>query len=139
MTAMTNPADALASIQDALLEGAIVIQAGSIDPTLYVYKDNPAGILRLSYVKLKDKIVTAFAVFVWTEPINAIPCLQIGYAVPPKYRNRGRAKEIICAAVEELKAGLGRNGVREFYVEAIVGVDNGASNTVAKQILSENR
>ncbi len=140
MAAMTDPTDALVSFQAALLQGVIPVQPGAVDPNLYVHRDTPAdGVLRLSYVKLDGKTVTAFVVYVWGEPVDGVPCLQIGYAVPPEFRNQGLAKAAIRSSLEELKVGLGRNGVEKFYVEAVVGADNDVSNSVAYQVLSETR
>jgi len=38
----------------------------------------------------------------------------------------------------ELEAGLGRNGVSAFYVEAVVGIDNEPSKRIAEKVLSSN-
>jgi hypothetical protein len=70
------------------------------------------------------------------EPIEGVPCFQIGYAVPKEYRGQGRAKGIVDAAIAELKHGLGRNKIHSFYVEAIVGTDNEASKHVAATTIS---
>jgi hypothetical protein len=66
-----------------------------------------------------------------------VPCIGIGYAVPEAYRNQGRAKEIVNAAILDFKRGLERGGQRRpFFVEAIVGVDNVPSQHVAAMVIS---
>ncbi len=136
MPNMTDPTDALTSFQEVLLVGRIDLQRCVIDTELYVHVDRPNGMPRLSYVRLEGKTVTTFVNFVSCDPIDGTPCFQIGYAVPERYRGQGRAKDTVSAAIAEMQAGLGRNGISNFYVEAIVGVDNLASRRVAEQAIS---
>ncbi|WP_370198613.1 GNAT family N-acetyltransferase [Bradyrhizobium diazoefficiens] len=133
---MTDPSTALTSFQQALLGGEIELQRGALDPNLYVYSDNPEGVARLTYVRLDGKTVTAFASFVICDPIDGTPCFQLGYAVPEAYRNRGHAKDVVTAAIAEMRHGFKRAGIPAFHVEAIVGADNAASLRVAEQTIS---
>ncbi|MEI6558328.1 MAG: GNAT family protein [Rhodospirillaceae bacterium] len=80
--------------------------------------------------------MTALAMFVRVPNYDNIPCFQIGYAVPKEYRDQGRAKEIVTAAIAELKKGMGENGVSSFYIEAIVEHNNTASLRVASSTVS---
>jgi RimJ/RimL family protein N-acetyltransferase len=129
---MTDPLNALQSFQQALL-GGIQLQRGELDKDLYVYVDEPDGQRRFTYVRLEGRTVTAFVIFGVCEPIDDIPCCAIGYAVPEAYRNQGRAKEAVRAALSEIRH-LHRH---PFYVEAIVGADNKPSQRVAEQVISE--
>lgn len=131
---MTDPSDAMQSFQHELLRGTIRPQRGVLDPDLYVYRDNPNGEKRLTYVRLEGKTVTAFVEVIPCEPIEGTPCFAIAYAVPEAYRNQGRAKEAVKAAISELQHGLARLGA--FYVEAIVGADNKSSQHVAERVIS---
>ena len=72
--------------------------------------------------------------FALSEPIKGITCFGIGYAVPEAYRNQGRAKEVISAAIR-VQHGFGQK-LPVFYVEAIVGADNKSSQRVAEQVIS---
>jgi hypothetical protein len=92
---------------------------------------------QVTYVRLKGKTVTVIVMFVPSDPIKGELCFGIGYAVPEPYRNQGRAKEAARAAILELQHGLGRAGINEFYVEAIVGADNKYSQRVAEQVISD--
>jgi hypothetical protein len=133
---MTDPTDALTDFQRVFETEGIPLQPGAIDPTLFVHLDRPAGSLRLTYVRLDRRTVTALAMFAQVSPLKGQPCFQLGVAVPEKYRAQGRAKEIVTAATAELRNGLGRNGVATFYIEAVVGMNNEPSKRVAAATIS---
>jgi RimJ/RimL family protein N-acetyltransferase len=136
MTNMTDPLNALKSFQQALLLGGIQLQRGGVDRELFVHLDEPNGMPRFTYVRLQRQTVTAFVELVICDPIEGTPCFQIGYAVPESYRSQGRAKSAVSAAIAELKHGLARIPIQTFYVEAIVGADNKASQRVAAETIS---
>jgi hypothetical protein len=133
---MTDPTDALLSFQQAIREGAIQLRRGELDRELFFHLDHPNGHARFTYVRLERQTVTAFVNMTVADPIDGTPCLQIGVAVPVKYRRQGRAKNAIEAAIAELKHGFARNKISTFYVEAIVGADNEASKHVAAATIS---
>jgi RimJ/RimL family protein N-acetyltransferase len=131
---MIDPSNAPQSFQEELLRvGVGQLQRGVLDRDLYVHFDEPGEGLRVTYVRLDGSTVTAFVEFASCKPIERTPCFAVGYAVPEKYRNQGRAKEALNAALSEMQRGFGRIGA--FYVEAIVGADNKASKRVAEQII----
>lgn len=136
MSQMTDPLTALKSFQDALANDVLSLQPGIIDRELFVHLDHPNGLTRLTYVRLDCRTVTALAMFVQVDPLEGIPCFQIGYAVPERYRAQARAKDIVAAAIAELKRGLTGNGVPAFYIEAVVGTDNEPSKRVASAAIS---
>jgi hypothetical protein len=135
---MTDPSAALTSFQEVFGTEGIPLQPGVIDPDLFVYRDEPTGSLRFTYVRLDRRTVTALVMFAQVPPLKGLPCFQLGVAVPEKYRAQGRAKEIVIAATAELQNGLGRNGVAAFYIEAVVGTDNEPSKRVAAATISAN-
>ncbi len=137
MPAMTDPTDSLVGFQKALDDGELSLRRGELDNNLFVHFDQPQGITRLTYVRIDQGTVTALAVFVGTEPLKGLPCFQLGIAVPESHRRRVLAKAIVEAAVAELKNGLSRNKIQAFYVEAIVGADNVASQRVSAATISE--
>ncbi|MDR7134517.1 RimJ/RimL family protein N-acetyltransferase [Lysobacter niastensis] len=134
MAQMTDPSLAMASFQEELRQSGVELERGRIDPEIHVFADNADGRPRLTYVRLQGRTVTAYASFVIGDPIDDSPCFQVGYAVPAKYRNQGRARDVLRAAITELQNGFAGNP--PFYVEAVVGVDNPASQRVAEQVLS---
>lgn len=131
MPGLTDPFPALQSFQQAYLAGRIDLQRGQVDTNLFLHVDQPNGAPRLTYVRLDGRTVTALVEFVTCAPVDGSPCFNIGYAVDPKYRNQGLAKQLLVAAIAELQAGFGSAGFPGFYVEAIVSVDNLASQKVA--------
>jgi len=137
---MTNPIEALNSFQEALLEGKILLQPGDLYPDLYLTHDEPVpGKFRFTYLRLENTKITALVNFAPCAPIQGIPSVQIGYAVPEEYRKQGRAKEAVRMAIAEMKNGFQRAGVKTFYIEAIIAVDNISSQIVAEKTMSETR
>lgn len=137
MPAMTDPTDSLKSFQKALDDGELRLQRGELDPDLFVFAGRPEGETRMTYARIEDGTVTALAVFVLTERVESLPCFQLGIAVPDTLRRQGRATTIVEAAIAEMKNGFSRAGMPAFYVEAIVGADNLASQQVAAATLSD--
>lgn len=136
MTAMTDPSDALSVFQAQLVSGHLPLQRCALDADLFVLVDEPNGKPRFTYLRLQDKAITAIVMLVVVDPIDGTPCFNIGYAVPESHRNQGLAKNTVSAAIKELKNGLSSAGIAAFYVEAIVGTDNQASQRVAESTIS---
>lgn len=137
MPKMIDPTDGMVSFQQALLAGKIKLEKCVIDPTISVHMDRPEESVRLTYVRLSPKnIVQAIAIFTPAEPIERQTAFQVGYAVPPANRGKGLAKGIVEAGIAELKNGFSRNGVKAFWVEAVIGANNLASKRVAESVLS---
>lgn len=138
LPAMIDPTDGMVSFQQALLDGEIEVQPGSVDPKIAVYMDRPQGQPRLTYVRISpSKVVEAMAIFTPVEPIDGLPTFQVGYAVPPQCRGKGFAKAIVAAGIAELKNGLGRNGIKAFWVEAVISEDNLVSRRVAEAVIAK--
>jgi predicted acetyltransferase len=87
---------------------------------------------------MRGESVAAIAMIASAESLNGIAVFQIGYAVPQHLRKQGLAKLVAQAAIEEFTAGMKRNGVQSFYLEAIVGVKNIASHKVAEHVIGGN-
>ena len=114
--------------------GEISVQRGDTDVDLLVHFDKPLGEPRWTYASLKNDQVSAIAIVSPAQPYEGEHCFQLGCAVPQHFRKRGYAKSIVKSALDELTAGLSRNGVSTFYVEAIVGKANVASQHVAESV-----
>jgi hypothetical protein len=138
---IVDPTGALVSFQQALRAGVLQCQRGEVDREIVVYRDTPEGgrgEMRLTYARVAPgPVVKALAIVTPVEPIAGLPTFQIGYAVPQAYRRKGLAKGIVEAAIAELKSGMGRQGMKEFWVEAIVGANNEASKKVCEATLSK--
>jgi len=139
MTTIVDPTPAAESFQAALESGQIErdsLTQCKTDPGYFLHFDNAGGKPRLTFVQLDGTKVMAHLQAVVVEPIDGVPCFQIGYAVPVAYRKQGLALKIVEATIAELKNMAALAGGSAFYVEAIVGVDNEASNRVATKMLS---
>jgi Acetyltransferase (GNAT) domain len=132
---VTDPANAMKLFQEALLAGHLPLRQGSVDRSLYLAVDKINDNVRFTYLRLNGKVITAFVSFVTVEPIDDLPCFQVGYAVPEEFRGLGRATDIVRAATTELVQGFGRAGQHDFYIEAVVGTDNPASQKIAGKLI----
>ena len=127
--------DALTSLQTEIFNG-IPLRKCAAHPELQMFVDQPNGRPRFTFVKTESNIIKAFAVFAIVSPINGIPCINIGYAVPLEYRQQGLATEIVEKSINEMKAEFQRNDVSSFHVEAVISVENEASQKLAAKQLS---
>lgn len=135
---MTDPSEALTSFQLALKAGSLELQRCSLAPQVFVHLDHPDGKPRFTYASVESSIVTALAIFVATESIAGKPCFQVGYAAPKAYRNQGRTRKLVAAAIAEMRLGFSRTPMKSFFIEAIVGIDNIPSQHVAKAAITES-
>jgi hypothetical protein len=135
---MTDPSNALKSFQEEFELGNLLLHRGVLDERLYLHYGLLNGTPRFTYVRFQGAIVTALVMFALVEPIEGAKCFAIGYAVPEAYRNQGRAREAVSAAISELQFGLSQHGSSAFFIEAIVGTDNRPSQHVAKHTIAAN-
>ena len=134
MSAMTDPMDALVGFKAAYT--TLKLQAAALERDLFVHLDEPAPeVLRYTYARVVGGVVEAIALFVVVDLYEGLPCLQTGYAVDHAFRRQGRAKAVLSASIAELAHGFSRTPVEEFWVEALVGTDNEASQAVARAVL----
>jgi hypothetical protein len=132
---LTDPSDALTSFQQALLNGEVQLQRGELDTDIFVHLDRPAGSPRFTYARVDRKTVTAPVILVCVDPIDGVPCFQIGYAVPPTHRNKGRAKD----APRSPSFGMGCQGTRcpRSTSKRSSAATNEASQRIAAATLSD--
>lgn len=135
-TQIANPMDALASLQYEVGSRGMPTHPTSCSPDIRVVLDQPNGITRYTYAVIEMGLVKAVAIFVMDDPIDGIAAFNVGYAVAKPYRRQGLGKRILEAGIQELSRGLGQHGVKQFYVEAVVGRDNMASQQLAKSVFS---
>jgi hypothetical protein len=134
---MTNMMDALVYLQAALDKGTVKMRACDIYPELKVLVDQPKGELRLTYASIAAGIVQSIAVFLQVKSVGRVACFHLGCAVIEPRRGRGLGTETVVQALDELRTGLKRNGIREFYLEAVAAKTNVASNRLARRLLSD--
>ena len=137
MPTMTDPSAVLPSFQQAVSRGSIKLERGTEHPELYIHADLPDGRNpRVTFARIEDGTVTVMVQFVEADPYEGLPCYAIGYAVPEAYRNQGRATDTVTKAISELWHGLRYRRTPTFYVEAVIDIENTASQRVAEQAIS---
>lgn len=134
---MTDPTPAMISFEQALREGEVRPKRCELDCDLYVFTDDMHGVRRWTYVRLDGMTVVAFVNAMLVEPVEGSPCFQFGCAVPERFRRQRYATSTLRAAIAEMRNGFGRTGVKTFYVEGIVHVDNAASRRVSERAISK--
>ena len=139
MPGMTNPMDALIALQVAIDQKRIELEPCYIHRELRFIADEPGGRLRLTYASIRAGQVQSISSFVLVDPVEGIPCFQIGCAVVESKRRQGLGSEIVAKGIEELHSGFKRQGIPKLYVEAFVEVSNTASNRLARRVLSDPR
>jgi len=140
MPSMVNPMDSLKDYQRAYLAGQVSPIPCTLHPNAMVFMDmpqGPSGPRRFSYTLMEAGKVIALAILVPGQPIDGVPCFDLGYAVDESHRSRGLAKLIVIVAMEEMQHGLARQEIFEFCVEAVVGVKNMSSQKVAQQVVQQ--
>jgi hypothetical protein len=135
MPTIVNPMDAFKTFEPALRSGELEVHPGTVHPDLLVHLDHPNGEMRLTYARMSEIAVSAIAIIIPAEFENGLPVFQIGYAVAQHLRKRGIGKEIAQAAIDEFTAGMAKSGIVHFYIEAMVGVKNIASQKVAAHVI----
>ena len=135
---MTDPMQALLSYVEALRDGSIEAEACSPQSSLCITSDQANGSLRLTYARIVTGEVKGIAMYCVVDPVDGCPCLQTGYAVVESCRNQGVGAALVRDSLQELQRNLNRVGVREFYVEAVVGTDNAPSKRIASALLSDS-
>lgn len=133
---MIDPMVALESLQEAIVDKTVTLSPCELHSDIQVLIDRPNNDLRITYAKIEKNIVQAIALIISTEPVDGIPCFQVGYAVKESMRNQGLGSKITQQGLDELTNGLARNRINEFYIEAIVSVDNMHSIKIANKVIS---
>jgi hypothetical protein len=139
---MADPHQGMVSFQKGLQAGILELAPITKHPGLYSHFDVPApGVNRLTYARLTDDrtTVTAFLSVIMNGQIEGCPCVAVGYAVPEDLRNHGRARQIFREAIQDQIFQAGRNGHSALYIEAVIDMQNVASQRVAEAVLDVAR
>jgi len=132
---MKDPIDGLKSLQLALNQG-LSLNDCTLYPELKMIFDQPNGCNRLTYAMVESGIIKSYSTLILSEPLQGKPCFNIGYATSEAFQSIGLASEIVEKSINELKHGFLNNNITEFYIEAVISVENIASLKVANKILS---
>ncbi len=134
MSTTPDPTAALTLFQQDL--DRIPLMRSEIDADLFFHLDQPGGRARITFVRLDDRTITAFAVLFAADPVNDMLRFHGFYAVPEALRNQGRAKDILAAAMRQIEHGFARAGVGAIRVEVTVDAENAAAQHVAAAVIS---
>jgi len=138
MARMTDPMDGLRSLQIALDHNEVELLDCEVHPDIKVILDHPNGEPRITYVTIREHKALAISIFVRADPLEGLPCFNLGYAVAESERQQGLATVIVQKGLDELGNGMRRHGVPRFYVEAVVEVSNIPSHKLARRLISDN-
>jgi len=128
--------DGLSSFQEALTLGTIEPRPCKWNKNLQVLQDNAEGELRVTHARIVDGEAHGIIIYCIAENVESVPCFAVGYAVAEKYRRKGIGTTLLSESVEELSRELHQVGLTDYYLEAVVGVENTASNKIATKVLS---
>lgn len=133
---MTDPTNALNSLQAAIGSGSIQLRKCELYAELKVLLDHPNGVPRFTYAVVENGTVQSVSIFALTEAYQGVPCIQVGYAVAERLRGNGLGLKTLQMSIEEFKNGMSRSGVNEFYLEAVVSDANYPSKAIANRLIS---
>ena len=137
MSNMINPLDGLLELQDGINNGLQMVKCPG-DSGISVFFDNPEGVLRLTYAMMEGDTVVAYSVFLKDKPINGVAVFDVGYAVLEEYRGKGMASHVLKNSIDFLTNTMkSANAFTSYYIEAIIGVNNTASNKLAHKVISD--
>lgn len=135
MTKIADPHDALPSFEMAVKQGLIFPKKCSLHPELVVLMDDANGDTRITYALIVRGKVKATVAYLLAEPLRGERCFQVGYAVAKPFRGKGIASDVLRKSIDEMRHGF-KAHMKQFYIEAVVGIDNLASRRVAEKILT---
>lgn len=139
MKRMTDPMDALRSMQDCLVKRVpLGFRACVYHRDMKLLLDSPTGEPRLSYALIDGVTVKALCIFAHGDPIDGVPCFDIGFAVAEKFRRKGLGKSMVENCIDELSKGMRGKFGPKLYIEAIVGADNVGSRKIAELVISSS-
>ncbi|MFA0465435.1 GNAT family N-acetyltransferase [Vibrio breoganii] len=129
---------AFEQFQKALNNNLISLDKCETHNDLFVHFDQPEGHARFTYaIKATGTRIKAYCVAVSGDPYKEKFCFDVGVATFKKFRNQGNGTAVLSKAIDELKNGLARNGIKEFYIELKVDRDNQASHKLCKKFADE--
>ena len=127
---------AMHSFEKALEGGVISIKNCEFEKNLFLHLDQPNREVRLTYVRLDRGMVTTMVQIVPAEPYEGDRVFNVSWSVPRELRTQGRATQTFLAALREFRHGMTRSGLKAFWIEAVVGQDNVASQRVAEKVIT---
>lgn len=136
MSLMPDPTILITSLQEALDSGMSLIPSDfNADYTMF-YDEPFIGGRRYTFAKIVNREVQAMAIFGLEDPLNGVTCYNLGYAVKKSYQGLGLAVEASKLGIEKLKYEFRSDGIKKFYIEAVIDIKNSHSINVANKLFS---
>jgi hypothetical protein len=136
---MATASDSMAALQSFQRDlDRLPLTPTSSDPNLFYYLDQPEGTVRMAFVRLQGRTVTALATFFASNPVNGVMDFHGFYAVPEAYRNQGRAKDVLGGAIRQIAQGIGQTGMRAIHVTVMIEAENTIAQRVAAAVISQS-
>jgi hypothetical protein len=134
---MVDPMTALTSFQTALTRGQLLLEPGRLHPEISTHFDVRPDVFRVTYARIEGRDALAIAMIARKGQKDGLPCFQVGYAVKEKSRGKGLATEVLTKGIAEFRNGFGPLGGANYFLEAVVAVDNEPSKRVASKVISQ--
>ncbi|WP_192021469.1 GNAT family N-acetyltransferase [Shewanella sp. WPAGA9] len=129
---------AFSAFQKALNNNLISLDKCEVHKDLLVHFDQPHGQTRFTYAMMATGTrIKASCVAVQGDPYKGKLCFDVGVTTFKKFRKQGHGTSVLAKAIDELKNGLSRNGVKAFYIELKVDKDNEASHKLCRKFADE--
>ncbi|CAM4439764.1 GNAT family N-acetyltransferase [Vibrio agarivorans] len=124
--------------QRAINKNLISLTKCELHEDLYMHFDQPESQTRFSYALLANGgRVKAYCVAVLGQQYEGKLCFDVGVTTFKKFRSQGHGTAVLMKAIDELKNGLSRNGVKEFYIELKVDKGNEVSHKLCRKIADD--
>jgi hypothetical protein len=104
---------------------------------LFFEKDIALGAERFTYANLVKLKVQQIVVLNGNEPLNGLPCFGLFYGTLESLRGAGLTIPFVKLCLEQFYKDLHKTYCREFYIEALVEVDNFPSIAICKHLFGE--
>lgn len=131
---MIDPSIPLKSFEKAVnkKDKTLTIRFSERDPTFRIVLDNPdSDVTRITVARFWGRDLLGYVQVVPAEDIEGVPAFGFGWAVPERHRRKGYCGQIVEQTFIEVKDLFAKKGLHDFWLEAIVGDTNEASNKVA--------
>lgn len=138
---MADPMNALLSLQEVVAQGNLENlnpQRCKVAKGYQMIFESYGRIVRFSYAKIVTNEVRALSMFATAQPINGVPCYNIGYAVATKYRGKGLGLEAVTKGIEELSNGFRRTNITKLFLEAVIDESNTHSISIAIKVFGNS-
>lgn len=133
---MVNPLSALNAFQRDIDKGEVPLEVCQFDDQYQYVLDVVNDKNRFSCFKLKQGAISAYVGLVNVGDELGVQQFQIGYSVIEKERGKGLGAAIINTSISELQMIMHGYGIDIICIEAVVGLKNIHSISLAKKCIN---